>query len=110
MDTQRQRWHGWIENLMERYEHLPDGAIQYATMRLRLRSSSSDIDRAADAFKSAYRRGLPFYGMGMRWLLDGLERLGERDEEAKQMATSVRQVTARLHPTSAFTIIRLGRI
>lgn len=109
VDAQHQPWHDWIKNLMERFEHVPDGAIQYGTMRLRIRTSTADFKEATEAFKLAYRRGLPFYGLGMRWLLEGLERVGSEDEEAKAMAKSVRRLAARLHPQSPFTILRLGR-
>jgi hypothetical protein len=108
-DTQRQRWHSWIENLMQRFEHVPDGAIQYATLRMRLRSNENDLAEATNAFKLAYRRGVPFYGLGLRWLLEGLQRVGTRDTEAQAMADAVLQLTARLHPQSPFTILRLGK-
>lgn len=109
VDSSRQPWHQWIENLMVRFAHVPDGAIQYGTMRLRLRKSTDDVREAARAFKEAYRRGLPFYGMGMRWLLDGLERTAAEDTEAQEMATAVRRLASRLHPQSPFTILRLGK-
>lgn len=108
-DTHPDRWHAWVENLMHRFEHLPDGAVQYGTMRLRLRKNESDLRQATQAFKLAYERGLPYYGLGMRWLLEGLQRVGTRDEEAQAMADSVQRLTARLHPQSPFTILRLGR-
>lgn len=109
VDASPQRWHRWIENLMQRFEHMPDAAIQYATMRLRLRSGPEDLREAARAFKLAYQQGLPFYGMGMRWLLDGLERVCSEDAEAQEMAATVRQLASRLHPQSPFTILRLGK-
>ena len=84
-------------------------AIQYGTMRLRLRKSADDVRAAAGAFKEAYRRGLPFYGMGVRWLLDGLERTAAEDAEEQEMATAVRRLASRLHPQSTFTILRLGQ-
>ena len=109
VDASRQPWHHWVENLMGRFAHVPDGAIQYGTMRLRLRKSADDVRAAAGAFKEAYRRGLPFYGMGVRWLLDGLERTAAEDAEAQEMATAVRRIASRLHPQSPFTILRLGK-
>lgn len=108
-DTAHERWHDWVEHLMRRFEYVPDGAIQYATLRLRLRSSESDLAQATDAFKRAYRRGLPYFGLGVRWLLEGLQHVGTRDAEAKTMAESVQRLAARLHPQSPFTILRLGR-
>ncbi len=109
VDARKHQWHGWIENLMLRFLDVPDGAIQYATLRLRLRTSESDVTEATKAFKDAYRRGLPYYGLGLRWLLEGLQLVGTRDTEAKLMADAVQAVTARLHPQSPFTILRLGR-
>ena len=109
VDTKPKSWHGWVENLMRQFAHVPDGAIQYGTMRLRLRNSADDVREAARAFKEAYRRGLPFYGMGMRWLLDGLERTAAEDTEAQEMATAVRRLSSRLHQQSPFTILRLGK-
>lgn len=109
IDDERQPWHHWIENLMERFAHVPDGAIQFATMRLRLRKDQADVDAAREAFKLAYRRGLPFYSLGLRWLLEGLQRFSDEDAEAKEMATAIRRLAARLHPQSPFTILRLGR-
>jgi hypothetical protein len=94
---------------MVRFEHVPDGAIQYGTMRLRLRKGPEDLREAMRAFKLAYQRGLPFYGMGMRWLLEGLERFAGEDAEAQAMATDVRRLASRLHPQSPFTILRLGK-
>ena len=67
------------------------------------------MTEATKAFKDAYRRGLPYYGLGLRWLLEGLQRVGTRDTEAKVMADAVQAVTARLHPQSPFTILRLGK-
>ncbi|MCZ8115973.1 hypothetical protein [Silanimonas sp.] len=109
VDASPRKWHRWIENLMGRFEDLPDGAIQYGTMRLRMRKSVDDVQAASRAFKVAYRRGLPFYSMGVRWLLDGLERTAAEDQEAQEMATAVRRLASRLHPQSPFTILRLGK-
>lgn len=109
VDTKPHSWHGWVENLMRSFEHVPDGAIQYGTLRLRLRTGTDDVREATRAFKEAYRRGLPYYGMGMRWLLDGLERISAEDPEAQEMATAVRRVASRLHSQSPFTILRLGK-
>lgn len=108
-DLSPQVWHRWIENLMTRFSSMPDGAIQYGMMRLRLRSSRRDVREAAEAFKEAYRRGLPLFGMGVRWLLDGLDRTSMHDDEAASMAAAVRRVASRLHPQSAITIIRVGK-
>jgi hypothetical protein len=109
-DNRPQEWHGWIENLCNRFEHVPDGAIQQAQLLLRLRRNKGDLDKARERTKTAYRRGLPFYSMGIRWLLDSLEKVAGSDPELQQMTDAVRGIARRSHPRSPFTILRLGRI
>lgn len=101
-------WHSWVENLMNLFPHVPDGAIQWGQLRMRMRRNASDLKEASKAFKLAYRRGLPFYSMGMRWLLDGLELVSRNDEEAAEMLKKVRQIAWRTNYQQAFTILRLG--
>lgn len=108
VDASEQAWHRWIENLMNHFQYLPDGAIQYATLRLRMRRNLADIDVATKALKTAFHRGIPAYGLGVRWLLEGLERIASRDEEASKMRDAVQVLASRLHPQSPFTIFRLG--
>lgn len=105
-DTQKKDWHQWIKNLMEWYPAMPDGAIQWAT--LLMRQGPSQHTEACAAFKTACKRGLPYYSLGLRWLLEGLERYGGRDTEAADMARAVRGIASRMHQQSPFTIIRLG--
>lgn len=101
-------WHDWVRNLMMKFPHIPDGAIQWGQLKIRMRRSSEDIEEAKNAFKTAYKRGLPFYSMGMRWLLDGLEAVSRDDAEIEEMLKSVRRLAWRTHFQQPFTIIRLG--
>lgn len=104
----KREWHDWVENLMNRFPRVPDGAIQWGQLRMRMRRSASDLKEAREAFKLAYRRGLPFYSMGVRWLLDGLELVSRDDDEAAEMLKKVRQIAWRTNYQQAFTILRLG--
>jgi hypothetical protein len=101
-------WHGWVGNLMRSFAWIPDGAIQWGQLRLRMRRDANDIKEARDAFKTAYGRGLPFYSMGMRWLMDGLEWFSRDDAEAKTMLENVRQLAWRTNYQQPFTILKLG--
>jgi hypothetical protein len=101
-------WHGWVRNLMNSFSHIPDGAIQWGQLKIRMRRNSADIEDARQAFKLAYRRGLPFYSLGMRWLMDGLESVSRDDDEAAEMLKNVRQLAWRTHYQQPFTIVRLG--
>jgi hypothetical protein len=108
-DNSKQEWHGWVKNLCDRFPYVPDGAIQMAQLHLRLRKSSDDLDKARTCIKQAYGRGLPFYSLGMRWLLDGLDKLAGDDPELLAMQKAVQRMARRSHPHSPFTILRLGK-
>jgi hypothetical protein len=107
-NTKREHWHVWIKNLMNGFDELPDGAILYATLKLRMRKDAVDVLEAVRALKIAYSRGLPVYSMGLRWLVEGLELVQNDDEELKQMLKDVRSIAARCHPQSVFTILGFG--
>ncbi|MGA9994550.1 MAG: hypothetical protein WBP93_04000 [Pyrinomonadaceae bacterium] len=107
-DASDNEWHDWVWNLMNRFPHIPDGAIQWGQLKLRMRRNSADIEDARTALKLAYRRGLPFYSMGVRWLMDGLELVSPNDEEAQEMLKNVRQLAWRTHYQQPFTIMKLG--
>jgi hypothetical protein len=106
--AESQEWHHWIENLAQRFPQLPDGAIQFAQLRLRMRRHHEDVQQARHAFKDAYHRGLPFFSMGLKWLMEGLEWFSEEDPEAAEMLRHVRQLAWRTNFAQAFTSIRIG--
>lgn len=101
-------WHDWIRTLMNRFPDIPDGAIQWAQLRLKTRRTQADIEEARTALKLAYRRGLPFYSMGIRLLTEGLEWLSRDDPEAAEMMKNVRRVAWRTNFQQPFTILRIG--
>ena len=101
-------WHNWVRNLKNNFHHLPDGAIQWGTLRMRMRRSADDVAEAITAFKTAYSRGLPFYSLGIKWLLEGLEWAAANDPEAKQMADNVRPIAYRTNYQQPFTTLRIG--
>jgi hypothetical protein len=100
-------WHSWIENLMNWFEWLPDGAIQHGWLKVRHRQSTSDLDEARQAFFTAYNRGLPFYSVGLQWLADGLAIFASSDPEAARMLDDVTRVARQTNMQSPFTIVRL---
>jgi hypothetical protein len=107
-DSKKQDWHQWVRNLATRFKQIPDGAVLLAMLHLRLRRGHADISEAHNWFKTAYRRGLPFYSLGIRWLLTGLEKFATADSEAESMRKAVHNIAWRIHPQSPFTIIGLG--
>ncbi len=105
-------WHRWVKNLMTYFPWLPDGAIQRGWLMLR----ANELKEAEEAFKTAFARGLPFYSIGVRWLLDGLSILisHEKSEgrapapELKDAADTVRAVARHTNMAEPFTSVRLG--
>uniref|UniRef100_A0AAU2JJR4 Uncharacterized protein n=1 Tax=Streptomyces sp. NBC_00049 TaxID=2903617 RepID=A0AAU2JJR4_9ACTN len=63
-------WDPWLERLDEGFPWLADGAILRAT-RL-LRRPSPDLKEARHRLTEAFDRGVPFYTLGLSWLIDGL--------------------------------------
>lgn len=100
-------WHRWISNLMNRFDWLPDGAIQHGWLKLRHRASSDDLDEARDALFTAYHRGLPFYSVGLQWLIDGLTLFAPHDRDAATMLENVHRVAWQANLQEPFTIVRL---
>jgi hypothetical protein len=100
-------WHDWINNLLNWFQWLPDGAIQHGWLKLRHRRSSADVNEARDALFTAYKRGLPFYSAGLQWLMDGLTLFTPHDSEAAEMLHNVRRVAWQTNFQEPFTIIRL---
>jgi hypothetical protein len=106
--TNKKEWHQWVFNLMDRFPYIPDGAIQWGRLMMRMRRNSDDIAEARKAFKQAYRRGLPYYSLGMRWLLEGLEWCSDNDSEAKDMAYHVRLIAWTTNYQQPFTTLLIG--
>ncbi|HEX5885255.1 MAG TPA: hypothetical protein VFY67_12010 [Pyrinomonadaceae bacterium] len=107
--TQRRPWHDWVQNLMNYFPWLPDGAIQYAWLQLRQSPSKENRDRARQALITAFRRGVPYYTLGLQWMVDGLTLLGEDDQEAQRMLQAVQQISWRSDTSQTFTSIALAR-
>jgi len=104
-----QNWYDWVRNLMNFFPWMPDGAIQYGRLKQLDESSDQDLDEARAALFQAYRRGLPFFSAGVRWLLNGLTILAsDGDGEAEEMARIVHRVSLRTCMAQPFTVVRCG--
>jgi hypothetical protein len=108
-------WHQWVRNLMNWFPWLPDGAILYAWLKLRHGDSDEDQIEAKRALLTAYRRGIPFFALGVRWLLDGLTILNasgkpkiNENEEFQVALNNVHTIARRINTRLPFTSIRLG--
>ncbi len=108
MEAKDKEWHQWVFNLLTRFPFIPDGAIQWGQLKMRMRRSADEIAEAKRAFKEGYNRGLPVYSLGVRWLLEGLEWASDGDPQAKQMADDVRRIAYRTNYQQPFATVRVG--
>lgn len=106
-------WHQWVQNLYHNFPWIPDGAIAYATLKLNHQSKDDDVEQALNGLLEAFDRGVPFYSIGMRWLLDGLTAFSEDDEfidrraEIRDCLRRVSIVARRTNYLQAFTNIEI---
>jgi hypothetical protein len=107
--AEAQTWHQWVRNLMNWFPWLPDGAIQYGRLKLRDEASDSDLEEARQVLFEAFRRGLPFFSAGVRWLLNGITIFAEDgDAEAQEICKIVQRVSLRTDMSQPFTVVRCG--
>lgn len=105
--TDLPRWTGWLRNLMDWFEWLPDGAVIRGALLLKTAKQRADLEASLAAFKTAYRCGIPFYSAGLQHLMNGLYTFSESDAEAKAMHQKVAAVASRVDPNPAFTQITI---
>ena len=68
---------------------------------------------ALEAYVEGYRRGIPYFSLGIRQLRDGLarfaltaERYGQDRAMVTQMHEATSQLASRADPTQCFTVLR----
>jgi len=105
-------WHQWVANLMNWFPWLPDGAIPYAWVLLKSDLSIEAMQQARSALLEGFRRGLPYYSMGVRMLLDGLTMFhnralkdGNYDGEVEEALKVARMLALRTNNSQPFTSI-----
>lgn len=106
--AERERWDGWLPNLMNWFPWLPDGAILHAR-RILLRPGINENELVLLALKRAFHAGIPFFAAGVVLLRDGLLLYAHKDQEANAMLDAVSSVASRLDQRQAFTNLRFGR-
>jgi hypothetical protein len=102
-----QVWHEWIANLANRFPWLPDGMVLHGRLLLKHRRGEADVEAARRAFFEAHDRGIPYYSLGLQWLVDGLALLATRDKEARERLASAQEIAWMANLQQPFTTIRL---
>jgi hypothetical protein len=107
-------WHDWVQNLMNQFPWLPDGAILYGKLLMEQSRDQNNLKKAHDCFLEGFRRGLPFFSKGVGYLLDGLNRFvndakrnATPDEPMETALKVVRDLALRTNIRQPFTTILL---
>lgn len=108
-DNEREQWHDWISNLKNWFPRLPDGAIQYAWLKLDHQQSKDDVQEARNALLDACHRGLPYYTKGLSLLVDGLRLFkAEGDVEAAAWLDKLLPLAWRTDMAQVFLTVTLA--
>ncbi|MGW1641426.1 hypothetical protein [Streptomyces lavendulae] len=80
------RWDPWLERLADGFPWLGDGAILRAVRLLRrARGDPGQVRRGREGLIEAFDRGIPFYTLGLAWLVDGLAAFPEDPACARRL-------------------------
>ena len=106
---EEKQWHKWIGNLSKRFPWLPDGAIQEAWLWLKRGSSKENLKKAHDLLAVAYRRGLPYFSLGMQWMVDGLTLVSAQYKDGGKLLDSVQRTAWRINTSQPFASLALAQ-
>ncbi|MFC1713681.1 hypothetical protein ACFL6S_08435 [Candidatus Poribacteria bacterium] len=99
-------WKIWIRNLENWFPWLPDGAILRAALYFNLGDGRRETAR--EALFEAYSRGLPYYTMGLKLMIDGMRSLAyQGDSEAEELLEKLKIIARKAHPSQIFLSIDL---
>ena len=106
LSDEPRRWDPWLANLREFFGWLSDGSILWAARRLRAGRTERDRVSARDALLEAWDRGVPFYTLGLTWLIDGLSEFPD-DLECQSRLAQARRLAWAADTREPFVILRL---
>ena len=106
-DEERARWFSWLENLDNRYPWLPDAAVLRGVLSLQGPKPVRDFVAAAEHFRTAYHRGIPYYSLGCAWLQSGLKKLVNLNDDLADLADHVEMLSRRLDTSAVFSCLRI---
>jgi hypothetical protein len=99
-------WHDWLSNLRTWFGWMSDGSILWAVHTLRRAETDEQIEAVRSALVEAYGRGIPFYTLGVSWLIECLSDFPD-DDECQRILKQVRQFAWRLDTRQPFVIVEL---
>ncbi|WP_157838086.1 hypothetical protein [Pseudomonas sp. PH1b] len=101
-DDEAENWPWWLSNLSERFPEFPDGAILRARWLLR-KGGMENISKAHDLLYDSIQRGIPFFTIGVTWLIEGLEQTSIGCSICDEYLKMIRGVARSVDLEQAFT-------
>jgi hypothetical protein len=105
---ERRGWDPWLRNLHDWFGWMSDGAILLATRQLQQARTQDDLDRARGELIKAYDQGVPYYTLGLSWLMDGLSEFPD-DRECASRLERARRLSWCVDMREPFLIMTHGR-
>jgi hypothetical protein len=102
-------WMNWVKNLMNWFDWLPDGAIQFAWLKIDYQQSDDDLKQAHNALLLAIDRGLPVCSLGISKLMELLRLFAEDDPLCAEHLKLIQPIAWRTDMGAPFTMIDLIR-
>lgn len=99
-------WDRWLDNLYRWFGWMSDGAVLWGVRRLRTARTEDDIEQARRSLVEAYDRGIPFYTLGLSWLVDALAEF-PNDDDCVRRWRELRRLCWRVDMREPFVIVRM---
>lgn len=99
-------WDPWLETLRDLFGWMSDGAVLWATRRLRVARTEADLRLARDGLVEAYDRGVPVYTLGLSRLMDALSEFPD-DPECAWRLRAARRLSWSVDMREPFVIVDL---
>lgn len=108
--TRIAEWRSWIDNLVQQplYHWIPDVSILGAKLVLHTAETREEAWEALPFLHRALRGGLPFYSMGLGWLLELLGHFRNEDKLIGALFNDVDLVARSLDVSQAFLVINIS--
>lgn len=107
-EAEQQSWFSWIENLGTNplYNWIPDAAIIYARVKLMNAGTVEEAQEAVPYLHLALRAGLPFYSLGMTWLVETMTHFKDSDPLIKRVFKHVDYAARFLDVNQTFLVLK----
>lgn len=107
--NEREQWDHWLGNCMRLFPEIPDAAIVHARRLVLRPTSPTDNAVAAEALRTAYAAGVPYFSAGVFLLREMLTLLSADFADLAPLVQRANVLASRVDASQAFTVVRYAR-